>query len=204
MNASAIREDNAFEAGMKVVIIYDDFAGAVEAKAMFERAAHRADEGLTWSVKRWRLDMLARPLTAAWALADADESHLVVLCLHQPLSLDDWVSDWLEKWAARRQVQEAALAVWVGGNGGRLAATAAPDLRRFAGRHGLCFISGGADPGEDESADFPSSWPRGREAVAIPALRPIQRAGRRARPFSRASTIETCAEAQVAVHLNQC
>jgi len=157
---------------MNVVIIYDDYACAVKAKAMFDRAAHRANEVLRWTVKPWRLDMLARPLTAGEALTDAADAHLVVLTVRHPLSLPGWVPGWLEQWAARRQVPDAALAVWDGGNGDTLSASAAPDLSQFAQRHGLSFISGDAGPIEDEAA-VPARRLTRRQALATPAPQPI-------------------------------
>ena len=137
---------------MNVVIIYDDFACAAKAKAMFERAAHRADEVMRWTVKPWRLDMLMPSLSADAALTDAADAHLVVLSLRHPRPLPAWVPDWLERWAARRQIQEAALALWDGGNGDNHSVSAAPELSRFAGRHGLSFITRDAGLEEDETA----------------------------------------------------
>jgi hypothetical protein len=59
---------------MNAGIIYDDVTRASEAKAMFERAAHRADVALLWTVKPWRLDLLMLHLTA-----DKADAHLMVL-----------------------------------------------------------------------------------------------------------------------------
>jgi hypothetical protein len=137
---------------MNAVIIYDDFACAAKAKVMLERVAHRADAALLWTVKPWRLDMLMPSLQADAALTDATDAHLVVLVLRHPLSLPAWVTDWLDRWAKRREVLDAALAVWDGGNGETLSASAAPELSRLAGRHGLAFIFHEAGPNEDESA----------------------------------------------------
>ena len=144
VSATPVRDENAVEATMNAVIIYDDLACAAKAKVMLEGAAHRADATLLWIVKPWRLDMLMRPNTADAALTDAADAHLIVLVLHQPWLLSEWLQDWLAQWAARRQVQDAALALWDGGSGDALSATAAPDLSQFAGRHGLSFIFGGA------------------------------------------------------------
>ncbi len=140
------------EAIMNAVMIYNDSACAAKAKVMLERAAHRADAALPWTVKPWRLDMLMPSLSADAALADAAEAHLILLVLRHPLLFPPWLRDWLAQWAARRQVQDAALALWDGGDGDTLPAAAAPDLSRFAERHGLSFIFGGGGPAEDQSA----------------------------------------------------
>lgn len=56
-------------------------------------------------------------------------------------SLPFWLKDWLEKWAANRQIKDAALAVVVGPrNGDVLAMPATPGLLDFAKNHGLSFI----------------------------------------------------------------
>ncbi len=117
-------------------------------------------------------------LKADAALTDATDAHLMVLVLRQPLSLPAWVSDWLDRWAKRREVQDAALAVWDGGNGDTLFASAAPVLSRLAGRHGLTFIFRDAGPDEDESAASAAS-PHEREVFAT---------RRRCHPRARASS----------------
>jgi hypothetical protein len=142
---------------MNAVIIYDDFGCAAKAKVMLERAAHRADAALLWTVKPWRLDMLMPSLKADAALTDATNAHLIVLVLRHPLSFPAWVSDWLDLWAKRREVLDAALAVWDDGNGDTLSASAAPELSRLARRHGLTFLFRDAAPDEDESATSAAS-----------------------------------------------
>jgi len=185
---------------MNVVILYDDFACAAKAKVILERAAHRADAVLVWTVKPWRLDMLMPSLSADAALTDAADAHLVVLSLRHPLPLPTWVSDWLDQWATRRQVQEAALAVWDGGNGDTLSCSAAPpELSDFARHHGLNFIIGNASPeGYESAVSAPSLHGRGggcgncgaaagSEASAAPRWRGCGRTGgTREQPSDRA------------------
>jgi len=81
MSAMAMPEEQAFEATMNAVIVYDDVAFASKAQAMLGQAAHRADAGLPWSLKPWRLELLILPPTAARALQDAAEAHLLVLAV---------------------------------------------------------------------------------------------------------------------------
>ncbi len=137
---------------MNAVIIYDDLDFASKAQALLGCAAHRADEALLWTVKPWRLDLLILPLTADEALKDAAEAHLIVFAVRSQADLPPRLLDWLEKWAGCRQVQDAALAVFDGGNGDMLSGTAAPELSQFAERHGLSFILGDVGPSEEESA----------------------------------------------------
>ena len=140
MSATAIREENVFETTMNAVIIYDEFDYATKAKATLERAAHRTDETTHWGVRLWRVDVLKLPLAAEAALAEAVEAHLIMVAVRQVHSLLPWLMDWLERWATRRQIQEAALAVWGGGSADTRLARATPELSQFAGHHGLSLI----------------------------------------------------------------
>ncbi len=137
---------------MNAVIVYDDVNFASKAQAMLGRAAHRADEALLWTVKPWRIELLILPPTASMALQDAAEAHLIVLAVRRPLHPSPRLVDWLEEWAQCRHVQEAALALFDGRTGDMLSETAAPELSRFAERHGLNFIFGDVEPTEMESA----------------------------------------------------
>jgi len=154
MNATVIRDENAFDATISALIIYDKCDFAAKAKEMLERVAHRMAESTHWSVKPWRADMLKLPLAAEAALTEAAEAHLILLAVHQVQSLLPGLVDWLERWAKCRQVPEAALAVWNGGNTGTPSARAEPELSQFTGRYGLSLIFGGNPLGEDKSAMF--------------------------------------------------
>ena len=142
---------------MNAVIIYDRFDFAAKARAMLERAAHETDETTHWSVKPWRVDMLKLSPVAETALAEAAEAHLIVLAVRQVQSLLPWLMDWLERWASRRQIQEAALGVFGGTNANALSAPATTELSRFAERHGFSFIFDAVNPVEDEAAAFARS-----------------------------------------------
>lgn len=157
---------------MNAVIIYDKFDFAAQANAMLERAAHRAGETAHWSVKPWRVDILKLPPAAEAALAEAAEAHLIVLALRQVQSFLPWLVDWLERWAACRQIQQAALAVWEGGSADTLSARAAPGLLQFAGRHGLSLIFDDNALVEDKSS-MVASDPHKREVSSAPTLHQI-------------------------------
>jgi hypothetical protein len=152
MSAMAMPEEQAFEATMNAVIVYDDVAFASKAQAMLGQATHRADAALPWTVKPWRLELLILPPTAARALQDAVEAHLLVLAVRRPAEPSPRLLDWLEQWACCRQVQDAALAVFDGESGDMLSGTKAPELSQLAERHGLSFIFGDVGLAEEESA----------------------------------------------------
>ena len=157
---------------MNAVIIYDRFDFAAKAKAMLERAAHGMGEAAHWSVKPWRVDMLELPPAAEAALAEAAEAHLMVLELRQVPSLLPWLGDWLERWAASRQVQDAALAIWDGGNAASRPARATPEWSQFAGRHGLSLIFNDNVLVVDKSSIFANDLHE-REVALTPTLKHI-------------------------------
>jgi hypothetical protein len=172
MSAKAIPDANGFDGTMNAVVLYDTFDFAAKANAMLGRAAHWTDEITHWSVKPWRVDMLKLPPAAEAALVEAAEAHLMVLELRQVQSLVPWLVDWLERWAAGREVQDAALAVWDGGNAVSRSARATPELSQFAGRHGLSLIFNDNALLEDESLIFASDLHE-REVALTPTLRHI-------------------------------
>ena len=142
------------------MIIYDDFTLAAKANAMLKRVATRANETLPWSVMPWRLDILKLAPAAGAALAEAVTAHLILLALRQAQSFAAWLLDWLERWAGCRQVLEAALIVWDGGNADVLSARPIPELLEFTGRHGLSLIR--SDDGLAQAREIPSPVPTPR------------------------------------------
>jgi hypothetical protein len=172
MSATAIREENAFDATTNAVIIYEEFDYATKAKATLERAAQRTDETTHWGVRLWRVDVLKLPLAAEAALAEAVEAHLIMLAVRQVQPLLPWLMDWLERWATRRQIQEAALAVWGGGSAHTRLSRATPELSQFAGRHGLSLILDDNALVEDKSSIFTSDLHK-REVSMTPTLQHI-------------------------------
>ena len=129
--------ENAGEPIMNSVIVYDTVDYAAKAKAMLERAAQRAGETTHCSVKPWRVDMLELPPAAEAALVEAAEAHLIMLAVRQ---VQSHLVDWLERWAACRQVREAALAVWHGEAAEPHCARATTEWSKFADRHGLILL----------------------------------------------------------------
>jgi hypothetical protein len=154
MSATAIRTEQVIETTMKAIIIHDDFELATKANGILGHAIRHADKTAQWHVKPWLVNLLTLTGIADAALSDAVDAHLIVLALRQSESLPACLPGWLEQWAVSRQVQDAALAVWDGGKGGKLSATTTPELTRFAQRHGLSFIFDDGNPVESESAGF--------------------------------------------------
>jgi hypothetical protein len=125
---------------MKALIIYQDFASAAKANAALQRAAQNSHARVKWNIRPWQVDTLKFLPTAAKALADATDAHLIVFAGGGAQSSSHWLQDWLEQWAGRRQIQTAALAVFDTRNADKLSPAAALDLPQFAKRHGLSII----------------------------------------------------------------
>jgi hypothetical protein len=117
MSATAIRDERFLEATMNAMIIYEEYSSAERANALLKRASDRADAAEQWSVKPWRLDMLDWPPLAQDAQRDGAEAHLIVLAVGRRAELPPGLLSWLEGWARRRRVEDAALAVFDGGSG---------------------------------------------------------------------------------------
>jgi hypothetical protein len=96
---------------IKVVIIYDHFAGATRAKAALHRIADEMQLDIRWDVKPWRMNLLRFGPTAEEALGEAAHAEVVVLAGLQIHSWPLWLKAWLRRWAASRKVEDAVLAV---------------------------------------------------------------------------------------------
>lgn len=150
---------------MKALIIYDNFAFAARANEMLQRAANQADAAMRWNIKPWRVDALNLHRSAEEALMDATDAHLIVFAGHRAQALPNWLLNWLERWAVCRQIADAAFAVVGGRNGDALSMPATPELSRFAGRHGLNFIT------DDEAVtNNEEEFPNTPEEKVMPSL----------------------------------
>jgi hypothetical protein len=145
---------------MNVVIIYEHCSAGMKACALLQRASERAGGATRWSVVPWRLNMLQPAALAEEALRQAAQAQLIMVAVSGPAEIPASLLDWLEQWALRRQVQDAALALFDGSDGDRLSATATPALREFANRYSLSLICDELNPTEPE---LPDLWPELRE-----------------------------------------
>jgi hypothetical protein len=152
---------------MNAVILYDEYRLGTRASAMLCEAARRADVCLSWKINSWPTDLLLSWPATDDALNDAVSAHLIVIAIRKQAELSLRLLNWLETWAARREIQDAALAVFDGENIDLLSACPSPELAHFAKYHGLCFIRGSINPNDSnkdtaELRDFPHErqWPR--------------------------------------------
>jgi len=143
---------------MKVIVIYDNFALAAKASRMFERAAREAGEiprQAGWNPRLWRVDLLTLPGTAKAVLSEAAGADLLLLALRRTGPLPASLADWLDLWAMRRQVADAALAFWDGKTSRSAAAPPLPELSQFALRHNVTLVLSGTEANEAASNSRP-------------------------------------------------
>jgi hypothetical protein len=136
---------------MHAVLIYDRLDFAARAKVLLERVAQQTGGADSWKVQPWRVDILKLPPVAEDALAEAMAANVILLALHQIQSPSPWLVDWLERWAANRQFQDAALAIWDCGNTETRSVRAIPVLLELAKRHGLNLVFDDNIMGDNES-----------------------------------------------------
>jgi hypothetical protein len=127
---------------MKALIIYQDFASAVKANTALQNLTLPADTRVEWEVVPIRMEMLKFPPTATEALVAATDAHLILFVGALSQSLPFWLLDWMQRWAAGRQVKDAVVAVTAGADGDAPTLPVIHVLRQFAGQNGLSFIIG--------------------------------------------------------------
>ena len=109
MNVSVAREKRLLELTLKAAVIYDDFDFAARAAALLDRAAIRTEETMQWDIKPWRLDLLKPSALGDAALAETTDADLIVVVVSNTHLLPETLLEWLEHWAERRRIQDAAL-----------------------------------------------------------------------------------------------
>ena len=125
---------------MKALIIYQNIASAAKVSSVLQHAAQHTDASIQWIIKPWQVDLLKFPPGALEALEDAADTHLIVFAGGIKHSLPFWLQHWLEQWTQRRQIENAALAVFCEGIADVLPISATLELSCFAACHGLDFI----------------------------------------------------------------
>jgi hypothetical protein len=139
MNAIASHEERLFKMTLKAAVIYDDFDFAARAAALLERVTIRADEAMKWDVKPWRLDVLQESSLADAALDETADADLIVVALRKTPSLPDELMGWLERWAMKRQTEDAAMMMFCP-EGNAASTPLWHELKEFAEWHSLSFL----------------------------------------------------------------
>jgi hypothetical protein len=149
---------------LKAIIICDDFAFVTRANTALQRVGCLPEVGARWILKSWPVNVLHEATLAVKTLAEAVDAHLIVIPGSRAHSLSSRLRDWLERWAADRQIRDAALAVMVDGIETGLTNTVSPELTLLVQKHGLNLItdagvvSGNAGGAANDSARHPGPW----------------------------------------------
>jgi hypothetical protein len=162
---------------LKAIIICDDFAFVAQANAALQRVGCRPNVKVQWNVRSWPLNVLRQSTTAKKAFGEAADAHLIVIPARHAHSPPLCLRDFLDRWAGRRRIHDAALAVMVDGIDAGVANTVSPVLALLVRKHGLNFIGG--EGAACESAAKPlARLPGERYPARQPRDRMLKEAGR--------------------------
>lgn len=156
----AVQNQSGFQHNMEAVIIYDDLDVASRAIARLDDGSHGGDEITRWGLKWWRFEVLKAQPAAERALTESRDAHLIVLAVHDQAEISPALLCWLENWAVRRTVQDAALAVFDGASSNTLSLAASPELSAFAVRHELSLIVDEGGSSQESSHVRPPALPQ--------------------------------------------
>ncbi len=127
---------------MKAVIIYEDTEFATRACAALRRVACREDVNVQWIVECWPTSALQETAFADMSLMETRDAHLILLPARYTRIFPPSLLDWLNRWAGRRQNNEAALAFIDDRNAFRFPYPLCPELSVLIQEHGLNLIVG--------------------------------------------------------------
>lgn len=149
MSAAAAQKESPDRTALKAVVVYSDFDFASHATALLERVAFQADAALQWEVKPWRLDILKHVSLAEIAGTESVDADMIVLALAETDFPSEELMAWLEHWAARRQIVDAAVVLLCPGQDAASTALGA-QLQQLAALCGFTFL--GEARSEESSA----------------------------------------------------
>ena len=125
---------------MKAIIIYHDLAFAHKAGALLQRVERQENVHIEWTVKCWPVRALDEPALAELALGESVDAHLIILPSGLGQSLPPRLLNWLKRWAADRQIPDAALGILSGEHVIRPVVPLSSQLPHFLRQYGLNLI----------------------------------------------------------------
>ena len=125
---------------LKAVVICHDTAFATKADVMLRSTTDREEIDVQWIVNCWPVKVLNKAGAAGTALVETLDAHLIVLPASLAQSLPYWLLDWLRRWAAQRQIQDAALGIVNDGNATYCGPSLCPNLSTFIKEQDLNLI----------------------------------------------------------------
>jgi hypothetical protein len=147
---------------MKAVIISADAALVAKVNATLQRVGRQPQVSVQWTAKHWPMDAMTQSGIVGESLVDATDAHLIIIPAVPAHCFPCWLRHWLERWAALRQIQGAALAVIGGGADAGFTQAVSPELFLFARKHELNFITN-QDPADNDSVILPVNFSDERE-----------------------------------------
>jgi hypothetical protein len=126
---------------MKAVLICDDFAFAARANTSLRRAGFCAGAKVQWTIQCWPVNALNQAAIAEKILVESADAHLIVIPGRRAQSTPLWLQEWLERWAAVRQIPDAAVAVIEDGDHTDLTNPVSRELTSLVQKHGLNLIT---------------------------------------------------------------
>src|SRR3954467_11435434 len=122
---------------MKATIFCDDSSFAAKARGLLRRVGDRPGVNLRWAIKTWPVNALHHASLSERALLESADAHLIVIPGKHAHSLSSHLRGWLNRWAALREVGDAAVGV-IGDDADSVALTdVSLALRLLVHRHGL-------------------------------------------------------------------
>jgi len=140
---------------MKALVIYDNIGSALKATNSLRNVSSGSATPGEWAIHLWRVNMMRFPSCADEALKEALDADLIVFAGCRAYSVPTWLRDWLERWVARRNVPDAALAVVNESDSDAMPPSQTAELSHFAERHGLAFIANYKPGGLDKNILMP-------------------------------------------------
>jgi hypothetical protein len=125
---------------VKSVIVYDNLAFFANASSRLGRIGSQPKVAARWTIEGYPIDNLEQKATAEKSLIETADAHLIVIPAQHADAFPFHLREWLEQWAAHRQIPDAALAVIGDGTHADLPRTVSPELTRLAQKHGLNLI----------------------------------------------------------------
>ncbi len=165
------KSDVPSEPAIRALILYDDPVLAAQVNATLQRAVSRMDVAVLWDIKTWRVDAFKKRSLADEAMQETIGAYLIVFAGNFGRSLSVCLYDWLERWAAQRQINDVALAVVGNYNLDLISSSVTPDLTKFAQMHGLNFIAYENISGENGPDFFARSLLGRKRSVFLPGNR---------------------------------
>src|SRR5262245_1049160 len=133
--------ENPHNLVMKAVIVYDHVVFAARVGSVLRRVGGRAGVQVEWATRCWPVKALNDSVLAKKALLESQDAHLVVLPARYARAVPTRLFNWLEEWAERREIGDAALG-FTAEPGANPPQPVCSELYIFIRQHGLHLITG--------------------------------------------------------------